>query len=88
MPKANHYVIEVIYTKNETKILGEFSKLLPSSDTKINMTTTNTELGNKQNLAFGGTEKNFVISGKRFFVLKNGTSVNGFGVARYKVWKK
>ena len=81
---------ETLQTLNQAQIMQEMGKLLPSSQAKFNIITVNTDLENRTNTIFEPySEKNFVVSSKRFFVLKNSNdSVNGFGVVRCLTWKK
>ncbi len=80
----------ILDAADEGEIMQEIAELLPSSEAKLNITISDIKLENKITTTFGDIEKNFVISGKRFFILTNETvnGVNGFGVVKYLVWKK
>lgn len=79
-----------IDTLDRTEIMNEVAGLLSSENIEINITTYRTDLTGKSNIDFniGGKPKNFVSSGKRFFVVSNTTGVTNFGVIRYKLWQK
>lgn len=79
---------KILDTLNEQNITKEMQALLPSSEMKINITYSDIELKNRTSFSFGASEKNFVVSGERFFVITNASNVTAFAVIRYKTWKK
>ncbi len=80
----------ILQTKNPAIITQEMNKLLSSSEFKLNMTTCDVDLSGKSSMTFGSTPQNssFVMSGKRFFTIKNNGIVTGFGAVSYNVWQK
>ena len=81
----------VLDSFDEEDIANSFSNLLGSSEAKFNITSADVELTSQEDLLinWNKTEKDFVISGKRFFVIKNSTeTVDKFAVVRYFIWKK
>jgi len=82
---------DVLDTLDESKISQGFSNLLESSEGKFNITYDDVDLTGEDNLFVNEnkTEKGFVISGKRFFVIKDSTgTVEQFAVVSYSIWKK
>jgi hypothetical protein len=79
---------EKIDTLNESEITQELENLLNSSEMKLNITYSDSELESKTNLVFGNQPRGFAGSGKRFFVVSNETDITFFGVVSYNIWKK
>lgn len=77
-------------TLNITQISNDVANFSILENFEMNITTYNTDLSGKSTISFnlGGTPKNFVSYGKRFFVIRNNTQITKFGVLRYRVWQK
>jgi hypothetical protein len=79
---------------NENQIMSQFGILMPGHRAKVEITTIDIDLtpGTEVDYTFGEDPpagQEFIVSGKRFFILKNsGVGITDFGVAKYLVWKE
>lgn len=80
--------VNMLETLDQSAINQEMSKLLQSYEFNFNMTSCDTDLTNKSSTVFGSTPKGFTTTGKHFFILKDNTTITGFGVIKYQAWKK
>jgi len=80
--------VNLLETLDQSAISQNMSKLLESYEFKFNITKCNTDLTNKSSSVFGLTPKGFTTTGKHFFIIKNNTTITGFGEIKYQAWKK